>query len=235
MTASVGREIAVEADGGGAFAAWLSTPAGGARAGLLLLPEIYNVNAHIRRVADRYAAEGYAVLAPDVFWRLAPGRFLPYTPDGLAEARALNRRLDVDRLVRDLGACLARLRAELGGGGKVGAVGFCLGGKLSWLCAARHRIDAAASYYGVRIETCLDEADSLSCPLLLHFAGDDPRVPPAAVAAIRARLGGRAGVDIHVYDGAGHGFDRTGEPCFHPGAAALAGERTLAHFAAHLR
>ena len=228
-----GRDIRIEADGG-SFAAWLSVPPAGRGPGLLLLPEIYNVNAHIRGVADRYAAEGFAVLAPDVFWRLDPGRFLPYTPDGLARARALNARLDTDRLVADLGACLDRLRALPESTGKVGATGFCLGGKLAWLCAARHPLDAAASYYGVRIEAYLDEADALSCPVLMHYAANDARVPPEAVRAVRDRLGGRDDVDIHVYEGAEHGFDRTGRPCFHPRSAALARARTLTHFVRHL-
>ena len=226
-----GRDIEVEtADG--AFAAYLSAPAAGRGPGLLLLPEIYNVNRHIRAVADGYAAEGYTVIAPDVFWRLVPGRFLRYTPSGMAEARALNQRLDVDRLVADLGACFARLRAD--GAARVGVMGFCLGGKLAYLCAARHAVDAAVSYYGVRIEAYLDEADALSCPLLMHFAANDARVPQSAVAQIRARLGSRADIGIHVYPGAEHGFNRTGYPSFHPAAAALARERTLAHFATHL-
>ena len=228
-----GRAIRVRA-ADGAFFAWLRAPEAGKGAGLLLLPEIYNVNAHMRRMADFYAEQGYFVLAPDVFWRLEPERFLDYTPDGLAAARELNRRLDVDALVADLGACLARLAAEPGCAGKLGAVGYCLGGKLAWLCAARHAISAAVSYYGVRIENYLDEAESLSCPVLMHFGADDPRTPPAVVAAIRARLAPRGGAEIYVYDGAGHGFDRAGQASHCEPAAALARERTLAWLAARL-
>lgn len=229
-----GEELRVTAADGGAFTTYLSIPPAGRGAGLLVLPEIYNSNDHIRAVADGFAAEGFLALAPDVFWRLAPDTYLPYTPDGQEKARALNRRLDVDALIDDLGACIAALKTRPECTGRIGATGFCLGGKLAYLCAARHDVDAAVSYYGVKIDAYLDEADKLTCPTILHFAENDSRVPPEAVAAISARFEGRANVAIHIYEGAEHGFNRKGYPPYHEAAAGLAMERTLDHFRRHL-
>lgn len=230
MTDLKGKEIEITAADGGKFVAYLSLPPAGAGPGLLVLPEIYNSNDHIRTVADGFAAEGFVVLAPDVFWRLAPGTWLSYTEVGREQARALNARLDVDRLIDDLGACIATLRARPEGTGKVGATGFCLGGKLAYLCAARHDIDAAVTYYGVKIEDYLDEADQVTCPMVMHFAGNDSHVPPEAVARIQARMAGRDNVAIHVYPGAEHAFNRKGYPSYHAAHAATAMARTLALF-----
>ncbi len=225
-----GQEITVTASDGGRFTAYLTPPPAAPAPGLLVLPEIYNINDHIRGVAEGFAAEGYLVLAPDVFWRVEPETYLPYTPDGQTRARALNQRLDVDTLIEDLGACVATLKAHPDCTGKVGATGFCLGGKLAYLCAARLGVDAAVSYYGVKIENYLDEADRIACPTVLHFAGRDPHVPPEAVTAIRARMDTMANVDIYLYPEAEHGFNRAGYPPYHEASAALARRRTLALF-----
>ncbi len=217
------EKITVAARDGKRFDAFVSLPPSGTGRGLLVLPEIYNSNDHIRAVAQGFAAEGFVTLAPDVFWRLEPGTYLPYTPEGQAKARALNQRLDTDVLVDDLGQCLAALRDRA----------ECTG-KLTYLCAARHTIDAAASYYGVKIDTYLDEADAVSCPILLHFAEHDSHVPAETVETIRTRMGSRANVAIHIYDGAEHGFNRRGYPPYQEAAAGLAMSRTLDHFRRHL-
>lgn len=228
------EKVTITASDGGRFDAFLGVPPQGTGPGLLVLPEIYNSNDHIRAVAQGFAAEGFVTLAPDVFWRLEPGAYLPYTPEGQAKARALNQQLDVDALLDDLGQCLAALRARPECTGKLGATGFCLGGKLTYLCAARHAIDAAVSYYGVKIDTFLDEADAVACPIVFHFAEQDSHVPPEAVTAIRSRMGDRADVAIHIYDGAEHGFNRKGYPPYHEAAAGLAMGRTLDHFRRYL-
>ena len=228
------QKIIVTAPDGGSFAAWLAVPPGGRGAGVLVLPEIYNSNSHIRGVAEGLAGEGFVTLAPDIFWRLEPEVYLPYTPEGQARARAMNAKLDVDALVGDLGACLAALRARPECTGALGVTGFCLGGKLTFLCAARHQVDAAVSYYGVGIERFLDEADAIACPMLLHFAENDPHVPPEAVAAVSARLAGRDDIAVHLYQGAGHGFNRAGHPSYYEPSATLAMARTLALFRAAL-
>jgi carboxymethylenebutenolidase len=226
----VGEEIRITAADGGTFAGYLALPARTPAPGLLVLPEIFNSNPHIRSVADGYAADGFIALAPDVYWRQEPGSYLPYTDDGRAKAWALSGRLDNDQLTRDLGDAIAALRARPDCNGKIGVMGFCLGGLLAYLASVRLPIDAAVSYYGVKIDPHLGEADRLGCPLLMHFAGNDPHVPPESVAAIQARLGGLSNVSIHLYPGMEHGFNRKGYPPYNEAAATLARQRTIEHF-----
>ncbi len=229
MSAEKGKEITLTASDGGRFAAYLALPARLPAPGLVVLPEVFNTNPHIRAVADGYAAEGFIALAPDVFWRQEPAAYMPYTDEGRAKARALWARLDTDQYARDLGDIVAALRARADCTGKIGVMGFCLGGKFTYLASTRLPVDAAVSYYGVQIDQHLDEADRRRCPLLMHFAGNDPHVPPETVAAIEKRLGGSPGVDIHLYPGKEHGFNRQGYPPYDEAAAKLARERTLAH------
>ena len=224
----MGEEIRLTASDGGTFAAYLALPARLPAPALVVLPEIFNSNPHIRSVADGYAADGFIALAPDVFWRQEAGCYLPYTDVGRTKARALQAQLDTDSFARDLGDIVAALRARPDCTGKVGVMGFCLGGRFAWLASTRLPVEAAVSYYGVSIDRHLDEAGRRRCPLLMHFASDDPHVPEATVAAIRARQEGEAGVDIHVYPGTEHGFNRKGYPMFNEGAARLARERTAA-------
>jgi carboxymethylenebutenolidase len=226
----VGEEIRITAADGGTFAGYLALPAQVPAPGLIVLPEIFNTNAHIRAVADGYAADGFVAFAPDVFWRREPGSYLPYTDEGRAKAYALRARLDNDQFTRDLGDAIAALRARPDCTGKVGVMGFCLGGLLAYLASTRLPIDAAVSYYGVQIDPHLGEADRLGCPLLMHFAENDPHVPTETVAAIQARLGGLSNVNIHIYPGTEHGFNRQGYPPYNEAAAAQARQRTIAHF-----
>ncbi len=226
----MGQEIEISATGGGAFAAYLTLPGNTPAPGIVLLPEVFNTNDHIRSVADGYAAEGFSVIAPDVYWRQEAGCYLPYTDEGRAKAQSLRADLDTDQFANDLADTIAVLKARAECTGKIGVMGFCLGGKFTYLSATRHRIDAAVSYYGVQIDKHLDEAENLNCPILMHFAGIDPHVPQDTVDAIRAHMGAWDNVDIHVYPGAEHGFNRHGYPSYSEAAAAPARERTLAHF-----
>lgn len=230
MERTVGEEVRIAAADGGTFAGYLALPARTPAPGLIVLPEIFNTNAHIRSVADGYAADGFVTLAPDVFWRQEAGSYLPYTDEGRAKAYALRARLDTDQFARDLGDAIAALRARPDCSGKVGVMGFCLGGLFAWLAGTRLPVDAAVSYYGVQIDQYLGEADRLGCPLLMHFAENDPHVPAETVAAIQARLGGLEDVSIHIYPGTEHGFNRQGYPPYNETAAAQARQRTIAHF-----
>ena len=228
----MGQEIEITAADGGVFAGFLSLPekSPAPAPGLIVLPEVFNTNEHIRSVADGYAAEGYVVIAPDVYWRQEAGAYMAYTDDGRAKAQALRAQMDTDQFANDLNDVVAALKARPDCTGKVGVMGFCLGGKFTYLSSTRHSIDAAVSYYGVQIDQHLDEADNLKCPILMHFASNDPHVPTETVQAIQARMGAWDNVDIHVYPGTEHGFNRYGYPCYNEAAAAVARTRTLAHF-----
>lgn len=225
----MGDEITLAASDGGRFAAYLALPARLPAPGLIVLPEVFNTNPHIRSVADGYAEAGFIALSPDVFWRQEPANYLPYTDEGRAKARALWAELDTDQFARDLGDMVTVLRGRPDCTGKIGVMGFCLGGKFTYLASTRLPIDAAVSYYGVEIDRYLDEADRRTCPILMNFAENDPHVPASTVAAIQARMGGAKGADIHIYPGTEHGFNRQGYPPYNEGAAAEARQRTLAH------
>jgi carboxymethylenebutenolidase len=230
----MGEEITVTASDGGTFVAYLALPETGPAPGIVLLPEIYNSNDHIRAVADGYAAEGFVVVAPDVYWRQQAGSYLPYTPEGQAQAYALREQLDTDQLAADIADTVTALKVRPECTGKAAVMGFCLGGKFAFLSATRHAIEASVSYYGVDIDHHLDEADNLGCPILMHFAGIDPHVPEATVDAIQARMVDSEQVDIFLYPGAEHGFNRFGYPPYLESAATEARARTLAHLRKHL-
>ena len=230
----MGTEIEVTAADGQTFAAYLALPATLPAPGLVVLPEVFNTNDHIRAVVDGYAEDGYVVVAPDIYFREEAGCYLPYTDEGRAKAQALRAAQDTDQYASDLGDAVSALRGRDDCTGKVGVMGFCLGGKYTYLSSVRHPIDAAVGYYGVQIDEHLDEADGLKCPLVLHFAETDPHVPAETVAAVQARMGDWANVDIHIYPGTEHGFNRFGYEPHNETQAAIARKRTLAHFSAHL-
>ena len=175
----MGQEITLTASDGGRFAAYLALPARLPAPALIVLPEVFNSNPHIRSVADGYAADGFIALSPDVFWRQEAANYLPYTDEGRAKARALWARLDTDQFARDLGDMVAALRGRTDCTGKVGVMGFCLGGKFAYLASTRLPVEAAASYYGVQIDQHLDEAGRRTCPLLMHS--------PATIRTCRRR------------------------------------------------
>jgi len=223
-----GKMVPLTAADGGKFSGYLATPHGGTGPGLVLLQEICGVNFHIRAIADLYAEEGYVVLAPDVFWRLEPNVELSYSPEDIQKGRGYFQRLDLDQAMKDITDAVKALRAMPECGGKVGALGFCLGGKLAYLAAARSNVDAAVSYYGVRIETNLDEAANIKCPIVLHFAAEDSYTPPPVREAIRKALAGHDDAEIYVYPGADHAFNNNVRASYHPSAASLAHSRSIA-------
>ena len=147
----MGQEIQITAADGGKFAAYLALPSRTPAPGLVVLPKVFNTNPHIRSVAGGYAAEGFVVMAPDVYWRQEAGCYKSYTDEGRAKAQSLRARLDTDQFARALGDVIAALRARPDCTGKVGVMGFCLGDKFAYLSSTRHAIDAAVSYYGVQI------------------------------------------------------------------------------------
>src|SRR6202051_771574 len=181
-----GQWIDIAAADGGTFKGYLAVPASGSGPGILLLQEIFGVNASMREVADYYAEEGYVVLAPDLFWRMEPGGSLGYSEADFNKAFGYYQRFDADQSIKDAADALKVLRARGECVGKVGALGFCLGGKLAYLTAARTDVDCAVSYYGVGIEADLAEAGAIQGPMGFYFAALDRFAPAEAPEASRA-------------------------------------------------
>src|ERR1700745_1974659 len=165
--------IDITAKDGGSFKGYLAIPASGSGPGILLLQEIFGVNASMRAVADYYAEEGYVVLAPDLFWRMEAGVELGYTEADFGKAMGYYQRFDANQSIKDSAAALKALRGRSECTGKVGALGFCLGGKLAYLVAARTDVDCAVSYYGVGIEADLAEAEKVKGPMVFLFPDAD--------------------------------------------------------------
>ena len=191
----------------GAFSLYLAEPDEAARAAIVVVQEIYGVNADIRRKCDLLARRGYLAAAPDLFWRLEPNVELdPYASCTKDRSLALARRFDTDAGVRDVQATIDKVRLLAGGNVKVGLIGYSLGGRLAAFAAARTDLDAAVGYYGVRVPMMLAEADRISCPLMLHIAERDENVDATMQEEMHRGLGGHPMVTLHDYLGQHHDF-----------------------------
>jgi carboxymethylenebutenolidase len=220
--------VTIKSFDGGEFAGYLALPASGFGPGIIVLQEIFGVNAFVRDIADWYAARGFVALCPDLFWRQEPGvDITDQTEAEWQKAFALYRGLDEAKAVDDSAAALEFLRHHPACSGRVGAVGFCLGGKLAYLLAVRYRPDCSVGYYGVSIEKDLAEAPNLSSPLLLHLAGQDQFCPPEAQAQIHQALAETPLAVLHDYPAQDHAFGRPGGQHYDPAAAELAHLRSL--------
>jgi carboxymethylenebutenolidase len=218
----------------GSFDAFLALPPAGCGPGLLLLQEIFGVNEHIRAVAEQYAMDGFVVLAPDVFWQQHPRLDIGYTPEDIQRGRALAMAADRTALQRDLADAVQALRgrSEVRGRG-IGAIGYCMGGRLAYVAAATAGIDAAVAYYGGGIQDMLDLAPQIACPIQFHYGALDANIPLSAVDKVRAAMQGRA-AEVHVYDSADHGFNCWARGSYQAASAALAHGRALQFFAERL-
>lgn len=218
----------------GRLTAYRADPAGTPKAAIVVIQEIFGVNEGIRRKCDTLAAASYLAIAPDLFWRLEPNIQLdPDMPDDLQRAFGLMGQFDQDAGARDIEATIRAARAAVGGG-KVGAVGYCLGGRLAYMTATRTDIDASVGYYAVGIPDLLREAHAIVNPLMLHIAGDDHFVGADQQAAMHAGLDAHAKVTLHDYQGVDHGFATEIGARRSPAAADLADRRTAEFFAATL-
>jgi carboxymethylenebutenolidase len=219
----------------GDFAAYVARPAQSPAPAVVVIQEIFGVNAVMREIADSLAAEGYLAVCPDLFWRIEPG--IDITDKSEAEwkrAFELFNAFDVDAGVKDIDAVIDQVRANPACNGKVGAVGFCLGGLLAFLTATRTDADATAAYYGVGIEKHLAETDKLEQPLLIHIAEEDEFVPKEAQALILQALKNHPQIEIHTYPGRNHAFARHGGEHYDEADAKLANGRTFTFFKQHL-
>lgn len=220
-------------DGQHTIPAYVARPAGAAKAAIIVIPEIFGVNPGIRQKCDKWAAAGYLAVAPDIFWRFAPGVELdPDVPEQMQEAFGYFQQYDPNDGVYDIEATIHWIRRE--GVAKVGCAGYCLGGRLAYMAAARTDINASVGYYGVMIDTMLNEAHAIAKPLMLHIPTADHFVGPEAQAAIHAALDGHAKVTLHDYVGLDHGFAAEMGNRRNEEAAQLADGRTVAFLAEHL-
>lgn len=228
--------ITIAAKDGGSFAAYVATPAGGAPApAIVVIQEIFGVNAVMRGVCDWLAGEGFVAICPDLFWRIEPG--IDITDQTKAEwdrAFSLFSAFDRAKGIDDIDATRAVAATMAGTTGKVGAVGYCLGGHMAYRTAALTAVDASVGYYGVGIEEVLDLATGIKKPLMLHIAEKDQFVPPEAQAKVAAGLGGNGLVTLHSYAGQDHAFARIGGAHYDKASADLANRRTIDFFKAHL-
>jgi carboxymethylenebutenolidase len=222
--------ISIASNDGGRYDAYLALPPAGRGPGLLLLQEIFGVNRHIRAVAEQYALDGFVVLAPDVFWREAPRVELGYVGADRERATQLLAGADRGRLAGDLATSVAALRARPECTGRVGAFGYCMGGRLAYLAAASAGVDAASCFYGGGIQDQLEHAPRVGCPIQFHYGERDTHIPMSAVEKVRAAFAGRDGAQLHLYD-AEHGFNCWERASYHAPSAALAHARSLELFA----
>lgn len=213
----------------GSFHAYLARPERVDPPAIVLLHEVFGVNSDIRQTADELAALGYAVLCPDLFWRQEPDVDLDVRSEkDWNKGLELYQALDRDQAVKDVIVTLDQARRLDGTSGTAGLMGYCLGGLLTFLTAARSTVDAAVAYHGADTEKYLAEAGNITAPFLMHLAGEDEFMPPAARAAIVDAVGARPNFTVHTYPGCNHAFSRHGGLHYNASAADLSRRRTAA-------
>lgn len=215
----MGEWVKLRAADGQELAAWVARPEGEPIAGLVVVQEIFGVNAHIRSVTDGYARDGFLAVAPALFDRIEPGVDLGYEGEDAQRARSFIPRLDVEKSVVDTKAAMDD--AADATGKKVGVIGYCYGGTIAWLAATRLGAAAAVGYYGGRIANYASETPA--CPVMLHFGRRDAHIPAEEVDRVNSA---HPDVKIFWYD-AGHGFNCDARGSYNPTAAKEARERSL--------
>jgi carboxymethylenebutenolidase len=225
------RWIDIPADGE-SFQGYLALPKKGKGPGVIIVQEIFGVNSHIQGVADQYAADGYVALAPDIFWRTQPRVELGYEGADREKALELLGKLDPAKAVADIGASAAALRKLPELDGKVAAIGYCLGGRLTYAAAAQGFIDIGVAYYGGGIQNALDLADKITAPMQFHFGELDAHIPLSVADDLRKKFAGRE-AEVYTYPGADHGFNCWDRASYNQAAAALAHGRALTFLGEH--
>ena len=223
----MGEHITLSAEDGVTIGAYVAKPAGAPRGGIVVIQEIFGVNHHIRAVADSYAAQGYLAVAPALYDRVQPNYESGYEQADMQAGVATRGKTDAGKVMLDVKAAVA----EAAKAGKVGVVGYCWGGLLSWRAACLLKgLSASVPYYGGGSTSDEERARQPHCPVLAHYAEQDHWIPMDTVAAFQKS---QPGVEVHVY-AADHGFNCNHRGAWHEPSAKLALERTLAFFAKHL-
>ena len=220
----MGQIIELTADDGHKLHAYKVEPSGNAKAGIVVIQEIFGVNIHIKDVCDRLADQGYTTIAPALFDRVKPEIDLGYSEDDLGEGFGYMQEVGNEDPMKDIQAAALNLRSH----GKVGSIGFCWGGQLAWLASKSVDVDCSVGYYGVAVHDTLQPPPN--CPVLLHFADNDTFVPPEAADKVREAY---PNMPIYNYP-ANHGFNCDRRDDYNEACAAQAMERTLNFFEEHL-
>lgn len=221
-------EINIPTADGQSFKAYVAVPEITPAPAVIVIQEIFGVNQGIREKCDWLASQGFLACSPDLFWRIEPEIELSdKVPEELERAFELFGQFDIENGITDIKTTRHVLKGHAQGNGKVGCLGYCLGGKLAYLTACRTEIDASVGYYGVGIEELLVEANKIEQPLLLHIAEEDGFVPKEAQEKIKAMLEDNNRVQIHSYPGVDHAFTRVGGDNYDPEAAEMADSSTI--------
>jgi len=220
----MGQFTTIMARDGHEFQVWMAAAPARPRGALLVIQEIFGVNSHIRKVTDSFAAEGYTAVAPCLFDRIRRGIELDYGPASMQEGMGYVKQLKPEATLRDLAAALAAVKHS----GRAGAVGYCWGGRLSYLAAAELPLACAVVYYG-KVMSHLEHKPR--CPVMYHFGTADRSIPLSEVEQLKAAY---PAAPVYTYDGAGHGFNCEQRDSYDPEAAALARTRTLEFFARYV-
>ncbi len=216
----------LKANDGHELDAYIARPEGEPIAGLVVVQEIFGVNAHIRSVADGYARDGFLAIAPALFDRIEKHIELKYEGEDMQKAISLAPKLNMENALQDVAAALDYVRK--GTGKKVGVIGYCFGGTVAWLCATRLKVDAAVGYYAGRIGNFV--AETPKAPVMLHFGKQDTHIPKEDIDRLHAA---HPETQIYWYD-AGHGFNCDARSSYEPASAKLARERSLAFLKEYL-
>jgi carboxymethylenebutenolidase len=220
----MGELTTIMARDGHEFQAWLTAPPGRPRGATVVIQEIFGVNGHIRSVTDSFAAAGYTAIAPSLFDRVRRGIALGYSPADMQEGAGYRKQIGPETALKDVAAAVAVVRHS----GRTGIVGYCWGGTLAYLAACELPLAAAVVYYG-RVGDYLERKPR--CPVLYHYGSEDRSIPLSEVERLRAAQPAAA---VHVYEGAGHGFNCDQRDSYDAAAAALARTRTLDFLARYL-
>ena len=221
--------INVDSVNGGEFKAFVSLPPSGFGPGLLVIQEIFGVNEHIKAVCKQYSNDGFVAVAPDIFWREKQLADFGYDQEGIENGLNLFNNLNINLTASDLQRTVEAIRHIPSCNGKVGVVGFCMGGLLAYVSAARTDVDTVVSYYGTRIENHFDLIPDITCPILFHFAANDEHIEIKNVNKIKKQFEKNELCRIIVHNNVVHGFNCWSRPSWNQAVAATARGQSLVH------